>query len=45
MTIPQNETAQNVVIGADSDPNDEPGQHASVHTEDQQFEGPAGHRT
>lgn len=34
MTIPPNETAHNMVIGADSGPNDEPGQHASVKVDD-----------
>lgn len=30
MTVPPNETARNLVVGADSGPNNEPGQHAQV---------------
>ena len=34
MTIPPNETAHNMVIGADSGPNGQPGQHAAVKVDD-----------
>lgn len=34
MTIPPNETAHNLVIGADSGPNGQPGQHAAVKVDD-----------
>ncbi|HLS02917.1 MAG TPA: LamG domain-containing protein, partial [Beutenbergiaceae bacterium] len=34
MTIPPNETAHNMVIGADSGPNHQPGQHAEVKVDD-----------
>lgn len=34
MTIPPNETAHNMVIGADSGPNGQPGQHAAVKIDD-----------
>ncbi|HJF15149.1 MAG TPA: LamG domain-containing protein, partial [Enteractinococcus helveticum] len=34
MTIPPNDTAHNMVIGADSGPNHRPGQHASVKVDD-----------